>query len=155
MIRIKLIYCQSYSLYSKRLPIHKNKIKSILLDSWWQPEGFYEIQSVHQSVLLSVGPGIFMVLDHQFFANFSMMLETCTQVCNTRLDFLEKKNCPQNWVKRGPKIFFEIIELINFFLKFSFMKVYTVCCVSMQILCRVATCVIGRAGICQALEVTF
>ena len=57
----------------------------------------------------SFSPGIFLELDHQFFLNFGMVLETQVKSFMTEPDFLEQFVLPQTlekWVKVRPKINF-------------------------------------------------
>ena len=75
-------------------------------------EGPYKIESVHPFIC----PGVFLELDHQFFLNFSMVLEIHKKLCVTEPDFFRKTSFAPNIF--GPKIvFFSLLEnfLFNFY----------------------------------------
>ena len=68
-----------------------------------------------------------------------MVVETYMKLCSTGPDFLEKKNCPQNW-ENGPNMgqkqdFLNLMKIlvINFYGICSIMKIYIICCVPAQI----------------------
>ena len=83
----------------------------------------------------AICPGVFLLMDHYIFMNFSMVLEAIMTLRVTESDFLEKNLLPQKlvkWVKNRPKIqFSEFKEVFGqfFYWIFSIMKIYIICCV--------------------------
>ena len=76
---------------------------------------------------------VFLGLGHQVSVNFGMVLENLIKLCV--LGFLGKLFCPQklgNGPKSGPKQFFFTLNK-NRSLICSIMKIYHICCVSVQI----------------------
>ena len=73
----------------------------------------------------AICPGVFLLMDHYIFMNFSMVLEAIMTLRVTESDFLEKNLLPQKlvkWVKNRPKIQFSEFKeifgqyfLLNFF----------------------------------------
>ena len=75
-------------IYSKFIIKHKNYVIDVglvFLEPRRQPEGSYErvCPPFRLSFHPSICPGVFSGLYHQFFLNFSMMLETYMKLCVT------------------------------------------------------------------------
>ena len=96
--------------------------------------GSYNKGSIHSSFSL----GIFWKLDHQFFLNFGMLLETQLKWSMTEPDFFRKSFFPQTqekWVKVRPKTnFFKINKklVFNFPWICFIIKNNLICCVSVH-----------------------
>ena len=113
----------------------KSNCNNLLQNSF--VEWFYEIGSVCPSVLPSILPFFclsrhFLKLNHYFFLNLSIVLETHVKFCVTEPDFLEKLFLTPKlgkWTKNGPKI----VLVINFYWVCSIIKICIICCVCAQI----------------------
>ena len=80
-----------------------------ILNPRQEPEGSYKIGSVRPFICNSVCSGLFLELYHQFFLNFSMLIETYIKLCVTQPNFLQKSFLPPKlvkWDKNGLKTVF-------------------------------------------------
>ena len=92
-------FCSNKALYLARLSFTMFTRPAAV--AWWVLQ--------KGSAYHSFSPGIFLELDHQFFLNFGMVLETQVKSFMTEPDFLEQFVLPQTlekWVKVRPKINF-------------------------------------------------